>query len=321
MKVDIYYSFIYNLLLKNYKFRDKGNKLGWLWRKVWLLSSKKYSGAVSTKIHGYECMVNNGNSYPLFARLFRNYNNPLIQLTSTVYNSTNRELVVIDVGSATGDTNLLLIKNLPNTIGSFFCVEGDYEFYSYLDSNKKYFPKTSMYNVLLSDINGKQINNLVKTHLGTASAIGESKVKSISLDSLLLGDLSDDVDILKVDVDGFDGVVLKGGSKILSKFKPYVIFEWHPILIKKTNNSYFQHFEVLKLQGYNRFLWFNKYGEFSHFDFDCTPEIIEAYVKLCLRNIHDFDWHYDVIAIHKESKIDIFEIAELKKAKAIKSRF
>lgn len=321
MKVSIYYSIIYNFLLKNYKLRDKKNRLGWLWRKSWALSLSKYSGPVSTKIHGFKVKVNNGNSYPLFARLFTNYNNPLLQLASSVCNFEKRELVLIDVGSATGDTNLMLMKNLPNTIGLFFCIEGDNEFYSYLVNNGSFFTKASMYNVLLSDVNDKQINSLVKIHPGTATAAGKNKVKSISLDSLLLNDLKGKVDILKIDVDGFDGVVLKGSTQILEKFKPYIIFEWHPILVENSGNSCLQHFEILKDYGYNRFLWFNKYGEFSHFDFDCSIEIIQAYVKLCLRNIHDFDWHYDVIAIHKESDIDVYEIAEMEKAKSVKSRF
>lgn len=321
MKINSYHSVIYNFLLKTYKLRDKQGFLGKCWLLLWNYSSKKFPGAVSTIIHGYKVKVNNGNSYALYARLFPNYNNPLLQLVDSVYELYNRELSIIDIGSAVGDTNLFLIKNLPGKIEKFYCVEGDFEFFEYLEENKKYFPKSHSFNVLLSESDDNKINSLVKTHLGTASAIGEEKVKTISLDTLLFDKLNGRVDIIKIDVDGLDGRILKGTEKILHYYKPYVIFEWHPIMIKKTQNDFHEHFEILSKFGYNRFLWFNKYGDFSHFELNEDYLNREELIKLCLRNLYDYDWHYDIIAIHSESKIDILKIAELKKAKSKESSF
>lgn len=321
MKISIYHSIIYNLLLKTYKLRDSKGFFAKKWLLLWDYSTNIYSGAVSTVIHGFKVKVNNGNSYALYARLFPNYNNPLLQLVDSVYNLYNRELTIIDIGSAVGDTNLFLIKNLPNKIEKFYCVEGDFEFFEYLEENKKHFPKSHLFNTLLSESDNNKINSLVKTHLGTASAIGEDKVQTISLDTLLFDKLIRGVDIIKIDVDGFDGRILKGSEKILKYYKPFVIFEWHPIMIKKTQNDFHEHFEILYKCGYNRFLWFNKYGDFSHFDLNENYLNLEELIKLCLRNLHDFDWHYDIVAINSESDIDILKIAELKKAKSKESSF
>ncbi|MFT5251352.1 MAG: FkbM family methyltransferase [Flavobacteriales bacterium] len=316
MKINIYHSIIYNFLLKTYKFRNKQGVLGKCWLLLWENSSKIFSGAVSTTIHGFEVKVNNGNSYALYARLFPNYNNPLLQLVDSVYELYNRELTIIDIGSAVGDTNLFLIKNLPGKIEKFYCVEGDFEFFEYLKENIKHFPKSHLFNVLLSGSDNIKIGSLVKTHLGTASAIGEEKVKTISLDTLLFDKLNGRVDIIKIDVDGLDGRILKGAEKILKYYKPFVIFEWHPIMIKKTQNDFHEHFQILNKCGYNRFVWFNKYGDFSHFELNDDYLNREVLIKLCLRSIHDYDFHYDVIAIHKDSNIDILKLAELKDAKA-----
>ncbi|MDI6046618.1 FkbM family methyltransferase [Flavobacterium yafengii] len=321
MKINIYYSIIYNFLLKTYKLRDKQGFLGKCWLLLWNYSSKYFSGAVSTIIHGYKVKVNNGNSYALYARLFKNYNNPLLQLVDSVYELYNRELTIIDIGSAVGDTNLFLIKNLPGKIEKFYCVEGDFEFFNYLKENKKYFPESHLFNVMLSGSDNNKIGSLVKTHLGTASSIGEEKVKAISLDTLLFDKLKGRVDIIKIDVDGYDGKILKGSGKILQYYKPFVIFEWHPIMIKKTKNDFHEHFEILTKFGYNKYLWFNKYGEFSHFELKDGCSNREELIKLCLRDIYDYDWHYDVIAIHSESEIDILKIAELKRAKLRGSSF
>lgn len=315
MKTSIYHSVIYNLLLKIYKCRDRKGIFAKIWLLLWNYSTSIYSGAVSTTIHGLKVKVNNGNSYALYARLFPNYNNPLLQLVDSVYELYNRELTIIDIGSAVGDTNLFLIKNLPGKIEKFYCVEGDFEFFKYLEENKKHFPESQLFNVMLSDSDNNKINSLVKTHLGTASAIGEGKVKTISLDTLLIDKLKGRVDIIKIDVDGYDGKILKGSEKILQNYKPFVIFEWHPIMIKKTQNDYHEHFEILYKFGYNRFLWFNKYGNFNHFELKDDYLNREELIKLCLRNLYDYDWHYDVIAIHKDSNIDILKLAELQVSK------
>lgn len=321
MKINIFHSIIYNFLLKTYKLRDKQGFFGKYWLLIWNYSSKVFPGAVLTTIHGYKVKVNNGNSYALYARLFPNYNNPLLQLVDSVSKLYNRKLSIIDIGSTIGDTNLFLIKNLPHKIQEFYCVEGDYEFFKYLQENKKHFPLNHLFNVMLSNSDGSTINSLVKTHLGTASAIGEEKVKTISLDTLLFDKLNGRVDIIKIDVDGLDGRILKGAEKILKYYKPFVIFEWHPIMIKKTQNDFHEHFEILSKLGYNRFLWFNKYGDFSHFSLNEDYLNREELIKLCLRNLYDYDWHYDIIAIHWESEIDILKLAELKDAKAKQSRF
>jgi FkbM family methyltransferase len=321
MKINFCHSVIYNFLLKIYKLRNKQGFLEKCWLLLWNYSSKKYSGAVSTTIHGYKVKVNNGNSYALYARLFPNYNNPLLQLVDSVFELYKRKLSIIDIGSAIGDTNLFLIKNLPNKIQEFYCVEGDSDFFEYLLENKKHFPPTHMFNVVLSDSDGSTVNGLVKTHLGTASAIGTEKIKTVSLDTLLFDSLKDKIDIIKIDVDGFDGKVLRGSQKLISHYKPFVIFEWHPIMVKNTNNDFYEAFDILSALGYHTYLWYNKYGFFSHFDFNKDSMSREKMVELCLNNIHDYDWHYDIIAIHKDSAIDVLKLAELKNAKAKISSF
>jgi FkbM family methyltransferase len=321
VKINKYYSAIFNFLVKTNDIKEKNRLLQKAWNYIFFKSTKNYSGAVSTIIHGYKALMNNGYSYPIYSRRFENYNNPLIQLVSTSNKYLDRKIVIVDVGSAIGDTNLLLIRNLPDAIHKFYCVEGNIEFFKYLEENMKIFNNSELFNNLLSDEDDRLINNLEKTHLGTASSIGVKKINSITLDTLLLQTKPELVDILKIDVDGFDGKVLKGSLQLISKFKPTIIFEWHPIMLKNTNNDYKEPFEILIKQGYNKFLWFNKYGEFSHYCSNYIYDGAEFINNLCLRNIHDWDFHYDIISIHKDSKINIFELAEMQIAKRIKSRY
>lgn len=321
VKINKYHSAIFNFLVNTIAFKEKSKLFRKFWDYTFFKSTNSYSGAVSTTIHGYRAIMNNGYSYPIYARRFKNYNNPLIQLVYTVNKHYDRKVVIVDVGSAIGDTNLLLIRNLPESIDKFYCVEGNTEFFSYLEDNMKVFDNNLLFNNLLSDKDDSLINNLEKTHLGTASSIGSTEISSITLDTLLLQTNPKEIDIIKIDVDGFDGKILKGSTKIILKFKPLIIFEWHPLLIKKTNNNLNEPFDVLNQLDYNIFIWFTKYGKFSHFTTNKELENIQIINELCIRNIHDWDFHYDIIAVHKESKINIFELAEMQFAKRIKSRF
>lgn len=128
-------------------------------------------------------------------------------------------------------------------------------------------------------------------------------------------------DVLKIDVDGFDGKVLSGARGILMQHVPNVIFEWHPILYRRTGNDYLKPFQVLVDCGYRTFVWFTKFGEFSHFTCGRDLEALEMTAQLCLREKHVDDWHYDVVALHSESVISPLNLAELSYAKRRVSRW
>jgi FkbM family methyltransferase len=312
-------SFVYNLLLKTIKL-DGYKYMPNLWQRVWEKSCNTFSDPVSTVIHGYEVILNYGYTYPVFARRFNSYNNPLIELVHQAFTTKNSPIVFIDIGAAIGDTVLLIYSNCPNAIGQFYCIDGDTEFFRYLQHNLGHFNEG---NLILSMLSEKETSEkeLVRTHRGTASAQGEVEVLARPLDSVMREANLTDVDAIKIDVDGLDGKVLQGSKYILEKYKPAVIFEWHPILCQRTGNNWLEHFNVLINCGYDRFVWFNKFGEFSHFMVKFDETSINYIADLCLRGEFSYDWHYDIIAIHQESSISPVALAEMSFAKARKSKF
>ena len=88
---------------------------------------------------------------------------------------------------------------------------------------------------------------------------------------------------------------------MLRKYRPEVIFEWHPSLCLKAGNSPETHFEVLAKEGYSRFVFFTKHGEFSHFMSGFDRTAIENLVAYCVDAEAPADWHYDIIALHEKS--------------------
>jgi hypothetical protein len=172
---------------------------------------------------------------------------------------------------------------------------------------------------MLSDRPGQE-RSLVRTHPGTASAQGTHPTEATTLD--LLADQAGLVpDVIKVDTDGFDGKVLAGATGLLSRDRPAVIFEWHPLLCHATNNNWWLAFEVLAASGYDEFVWFTKYGAFSHIDHGYSRSKLQTLADMCLQGRGpDPDWHYDVVALPRGSTVDPAALAALRHARSARGR-
>jgi FkbM family methyltransferase len=312
-------SLVYNGLLRS-SYLGERKRLGPLWRKAWRYACGRFHESVETRIHGYKVAVNFGHSYALYARRFRQWNNPLIELVHQSYRLAKAPITVIDVGAGIGVTVLLIESICPSMVDRYICVEGDEQFCSYLQENLAGIENARVFEAMISDA-PRPIPTLVRTHPGTASAKGNTTIDSITLDALVTRDRLNRSSVLKIDVDGFDGKVLLGAQKILATSRPAVIFEWHPILCKDLGNSWLDHFQALHAQGYQRFIWFTKYGHFSHFMHGIDQVAIERLAEVCIHGRHDFDWHYDVVALTDEHGITDTELAELSFAKSRRSRY
>lgn len=317
LRCNAHISFVLNFLLANIKYNNS-----YWWKKLW----NKYFNAnphvpISTKIHGYKVVINSGYTYPLYSRIFHTYNNPLVELAYLTRREAARKITVVDVGAAVGDTILLLERNLPDSLGPSFCIDGDKEFFIYLERNLSRFENIICINALLSNSDETLERSLIRTHSGTASSQGNDLTEATTLDSIIQQYSPTYIDVLKVDVDGFDGKVIEGASILLARYKPNVIFEWHPILYVKTQNDTASPFHALTKAGYQNFLFFTKYGAFSHFMHGVNSKALDKLEKLCVNNKHHTDWHYDVIALPESSPVDMVELAEMQFAKNKPSSF
>ncbi len=302
-------SLLYNALVRTVRM-SQIKYLSSIWQTLWDISCDFLSCPVRTRIHGYTVILNYGNTYPIYARRFTELNNPLIELVYQCYSFKKRPLTLIDVGASIGDTMLLLYRNCPGMINDFYCFDGDPEFYRYLKKNLEHLKEGKVLLSLLSSSEGYE-KELVHVHRGTASAQGEHKVQSSTLDSVIREFNPQQIDVLKIDVDGFDGRVLRGSKNTIHRYHPAIIFEWHPILCRQTGNNWIDHFEALDELGYNKFIWFNKYGSFSHFMINVDKGSIDVIAALCLSNSAYHDLHYDIIALHRDNQISLVALAEL----------
>ena len=294
-------------------------RLGRGWWKLWRGGLSRLSGPVRTTIHGRRAVVNFGNTYPVNTRLFPHLNDPLVELVHQCFKAGGRPVTFVDVGAATGDTILLLFANCPGMIRRFYCVDGDREFFEYLQQNVGHFPEGELIFTLLS-ASGGDMKDVIRTHGGTASAQGEATARSSTLDAVLRRPGVEPPDVLKIDVDGFDGQVLLGAVETLAEHRPAVIFEWHPILCRQTGNNWTDHFDALGRAGYDRFIWFDKFGEFSHLASRPEPQALDRLAEFCLSSKSFPDLHYDVVALPPDSRLADADLADAAFARNRRSR-
>jgi FkbM family methyltransferase len=268
---------------------------------------------VRTRLHGFNVLVNPGNMYCFIIHDYPQFNAPLVQLVHEMGKAKKRPLVFADVGAGIGDTVLLPKERCPDAVEQFFCLEGDDTFFSLLRENMEQFNDVTLIKTMLAR-KAMRVRSLVKHHPGTAAAIGDDWVSAVPLDSVALAATAT-IDILKVDVDGFDGEVLVGATETIRRCRPAIIFEWHPKLILATRSDPFCGFETLADSGYSRFLWFNNIGTFSHFTGVSNRETLQKMTDLLLAVNYRQDEHFDVIALQAGSEINEIELAAMNYAR------
>lgn len=309
---------VWALLLRHYPFENQ--RAPWFWRYVSDRAQKTYAGrTVTINVHGQRTYLNYGHAYPIFARRFLDWNNPLIEIVTQTSEALGQPIHVVDIGAGVGDTVLLLRANCPGMVARFHCIEGDEEFFRYLRQNFGEKEDVSLYQAMLSSAAGV-VPSLVRHHAGSSASQGADEVQSTTVD-LLFANATSRVHVIKVDTDGFDGKILGGAKTLIARDRPQVIFEWHPILCQDAGNSDLEHFEILNELGYDRFIFYMKYGHFSHFMSGLDRDALASLSKLALGGKHDSDWHYDVIALPRESPLSEVRLAELQSAKHRRSWF
>jgi FkbM family methyltransferase len=265
------------------------------------------------KLHGFPAELNEGNTYPAIVLANPLFNAPLVELVHCLGRELKRQINFIDVGAACGDTVLLLEQRCTGVVKEYLCIDGDDEFGGYLRRNMAQFKNVRIVQTMLAG-ERTEVPELVKHHKGSAGCFGDKKIKARPLDEVV-ADEAFKPDLLKIDVDGFDGEVIRGAKNVLCQDKPVVIFEWHPKLYAKAGQDFKVPFRVLNESGYLQFLWFDNAGEFSHFSSGVDNNIISSTRDYLMAVNQRRDQHFDVIAFPDDGFKDIVSIATLEYAR------
>jgi FkbM family methyltransferase len=145
---------------------------------------------------------------------------------------------ILDVGANVGQVTLAALKSYPDC--KVICFEPVAETFQKLKENTKGFEnRLTFFNMALSDANGQGEINITNSH-GANSIIPQSDlhkkvtgvyevskqtIKLVRLDDIAAEFPSQKIDVMKIDVEGFEDKVLQGGFEFISRNVELIIVE------------------------------------------------------------------------------------------------
>jgi hypothetical protein len=93
------------------------------------------------------------------------------------------------------------------------------------------------------------------------------------------------VDIIKIDVEGYEVKVFKGSSNILSKHKPVIFSEFSPRALEKAGNSAKEYLDVVNSFGYRLYNINSANSTVYPVGYDQALKMKGANLLLCARGV------------------------------------
>lgn len=206
--------------------------------------------------------------------LSSNFNNSYSYLDNIKNNiALNKEVkIIFDVGANTGNEAILLHNYFPRS--KIYCFEPNRKIFSQLKQRLEKFNNIYFDNLFLSSSKQKNYMYLsLNSHLigsgykETDVTLNEpmikTKVRSNSIDEFCKKKKIKTIDILRVDVNGFEKEVLKGAEKLLTKKKIHIIHFSFFNIISKINKAG-SLFEITKYLNEKNYRLYALYNNFCH---------------------------------------------------------
>lgn len=141
---------------------------------------------------------------------------------------------VIDVGANIG-YYLLMFEHLAGKDGQLFCFEPEPDNLLELKRNieNNQLTNVTLFEAGVGDKDGRTrlacgLNGMISEDNG-----GEIDVNLLRLDTVI----NQKIDMMKIDVEGYEGQVLSGARCLIKKFRPSLFVEVHPVLLSPTYST------------------------------------------------------------------------------------
>lgn len=188
---------------------------------------KVYEGKVTTfsgleKLSGYKWILGSsiGRAY------HKGYYEP--NVTKLFLKYLKQDTVFIDIGAHVGYYSLLSAASAP--LGHVYSFEPFYGNYIYCNRIKELntVSNWTIEQKAVGDRNGiLYFNEGPTSTTGKVSYTEGNRVEAISIDNYLKEKSIKKIDLIKIDVEGFGGNVLRGAINTIKIYKPIIIMEFH----------------------------------------------------------------------------------------------
>ncbi len=209
-------------------------------------------------------------------------------------------MTVIDVGANVGDT-IAVLKTAVDVpvIG----VEGDDTSYQYLEKNALQFSNVSIVKTFLGEKSQQTKVSMEKSGWNNTiipDASGSQQIQFKSLDDVISEGGFDkaEIKLLKVDVEGFDTIVLRGAAEIIKQNKPVLFFEYNRENMIAINEDGISTILSFRNEGYHKIAFFDHKGTLVAAT-DLKNEEVIRYLHEYISSKHNLLGYYDICIFHE----------------------
>lgn len=168
--------------------------------------------------------------------------------------------VCLDIGGNLGTSSVVLSKLVGET-GKIITFEPNTDFVRYINENLKLnnVHNIEIYNVGLSDKNEQKIFAYARANGGIMEGfvLGNERDPHSTMHSFRCVDSAEfifnlnlqKIDFIKIDVEGWESVILNNLKPVVDKYKPTIFTEWWTH--KNKNNALFDAIEYLNYKAFN----------------------------------------------------------------------
>lgn len=241
------------------------NKFGWQILRL-PRSAGKSNELVKIKVGNYSLLINGNHNLPDY---MRNpfYSTNLPRLAACVKEKYN-DLMMVDVGANIGDT-VAFCRSKSNF--PIVCIEGDDDFYSILQTNLNNFQDVFSFKHILGETNSsisgvlkKNDGSLETARIHNQSFAGEkNQLNIITLDTFFENNTRfKTAKLLKIDTDGYDLKIIRGGLNYIKQTKPVLFFEYDTVFLAEQNDDGLSTLSLLEGLGYKDAIFYDNGGRF-----------------------------------------------------------
>jgi FkbM family methyltransferase len=214
---------------------------------------------VTWEVKGRQLRLNLSHQLPFYRREFATYAANFERLTALLRRQYGR-LMMIDVGANIGDSLALAEVRKDEAC---LLVEGDNGYFQLLRENTADLPGAVCVAAMLS-ASAEEASGRLVAEGGTGGIVrdgAEGRVRFVTLDQVVQEHPKfAKSHLLKVDVDGYDFRVLRGGARFIRGARPVLFFEHDPGLMQTAGDVADEVYDWLGKAGYERVYLYDNLG-------------------------------------------------------------
>lgn len=223
------------------------------------------SNLIKNDILGKMLYMGKEHLLPVYLKDHPHYDRAISRLAKNI-NIVEKNLSVMDIGANIGDSADLILRSVPDA--NIICFEADLAYLEALNKNLEENIKIGQVTVIEKFLGEENINfknQFLHKKNGTAYLDQNKDGAADAYDTVSIDSLDkkyiENVNFVKIDTDGFEFEIIKGGINFFKNYKPYIFTEFNPLDYIKKALKVDNFIKMLLDCGYETAILYDNYGK------------------------------------------------------------